>query len=136
MAHDDPYFRHLLQELFLGPCLEGMNLNWREKKDYNPKGPLTKTLLDILRKVIVVHEIPVKDSWSEHMHNDTNLSPEQYVGHLSLICYSVKRMVSDIYDRFLIVISIVTRIAEMNLLFVTAGNLQMPQICLALREWF
>ncbi|GFS49871.1 uncharacterized protein NPIL_448191 [Nephila pilipes] len=100
--------------------MEGMDLNWREKKDYKPKGPLTKTLLDKLRKVFAVQEIVIKDTWSEHIHDNLTFTPEQYVWHLSLMCCSAKRIVSDIYDRFLIVISIVTCIAELT--FVATGR--------------
>ncbi|GFT57625.1 uncharacterized protein NPIL_436441 [Nephila pilipes] len=116
MANDDPYFRHLMQELFSGPYLEGLDSKLRKNKNYKPKGPLTKTLLHVLPKALTVIEVKIKELCKDYLDKKLKcmeLSQEKYVGHSIAICLLVNVMFNGIYDKFLFVISVVICTAEM-----------------------
>ncbi|GFT57623.1 uncharacterized protein NPIL_436431 [Nephila pilipes] len=107
----DPYFKHLIQELFEGPYLEGLDFNLRQKKDYKPKGPLTRTFLDIFPKVFALLEDVMKTFCSSHIKkhlNSMESSPEIYVYRSLFMCDLLGHFVKSKYDRFIFVLSLMS----------------------------
>ncbi|GFS54015.1 hypothetical protein NPIL_358731 [Nephila pilipes] len=120
----DPYFKHLMQELFSGPYLEGMDLNLCRNKDYKSKGPLTKSLLDSFRKVFAVQEISIKHNWStyfEQIQPIAKSSPEHYVEYLIVMLFAEKDVLGNKYDRFLTILSAVVYSAK-RMYYATGKN--------------
>ncbi|GFS49874.1 uncharacterized protein NPIL_448221 [Nephila pilipes] len=111
------YFRHLVEQLFSGPYLEGLDSKLRKNKDYKPKGPLTKTLLHVLPKAFAVVEVKIKELCKDYLDKKfkrMESSLEKYVEHSIGICLLVKAMFNGIYDIFLFVISVVICTAEIT----------------------
>ncbi|GFY49737.1 uncharacterized protein TNIN_106631 [Trichonephila inaurata madagascariensis] len=111
-----PIFTHLIQELYSDSYVAGLGSISDIIKDCKPKGPLTKSLLEFLPKVFDVLEIGIKDCWSIYI--DKNLksivaSPELYVSHVMMMCWVEKNTTPDIYERFLIVLTLVKYMADL-----------------------
>ncbi|GFU11932.1 hypothetical protein NPIL_151441 [Nephila pilipes] len=87
----DPNFQHLMLELFKGPYVEELDLNLRKKKNYEPKGLLTVSLLDMFPKVVAVLEDELTLLYSRNSKGygiSTNSSTELRVSYLFLkLCY-------------------------------------------------
>ncbi|GFY43449.1 uncharacterized protein TNIN_488731 [Trichonephila inaurata madagascariensis] len=111
----DPLFHHLMQELFPSYYLETLDLGPYNNVDYKPKGPLTKNLMCMFPKVIAVLENLIMETWSIYLHRTRELmisSPEMYVSHIMLISYVEDQIVDNIFDKFLMVLTSVTHLAE------------------------
>ncbi|GFV12464.1 uncharacterized protein TNCV_1792431 [Trichonephila clavipes] len=111
----DPLFNHLMQELFPSYYVETLDLGPYNNVDYKPKGPLTKNLMCMFPKVIAVLENLIMETWSLYLHRTRELmisSPEMYVSHIMLISYVEDQIVDNIFDKFLMVLTSVTHLAE------------------------
>ncbi|GFS49877.1 uncharacterized protein NPIL_448231 [Nephila pilipes] len=119
----DLYFIHLMQELFSGPYLEGLDLNLRKNKERKPKGPLTKNLLDMFPKVFAVVEDDLKEFCSDHLARNLlkmESSPEEYIKYSLMMCFTASARFKSTYDRFVCLISVIIITAEM--LYITTGS--------------
>ncbi|PRD22927.1 UNVERIFIED_CONTAM: hypothetical protein NCL1_47773 [Trichonephila clavipes] len=119
----DPIFTHLIQELYSDSYVAVLGSISDIIKDCKPKGPLTKSLLELLPKVFDVLEIGIKDCWPIYI--DKNLksivaSPELYVSHVMMMCWIEKNTTPDIYERFLIVLTLVKYVVD--LVYHTSGK--------------
>ncbi|GFT99910.1 uncharacterized protein TNCV_749581 [Trichonephila clavipes] len=119
----DPIFTHLIQELYSDSYVAVLGSISDIIKDCKPKGPLTKSLLELLPKVFDVLEIGIKDCWPIYI--DKNLksivaSPELYVSHVMMMCWIEKNTTPDIYERFLIVLTLVKYVVD--LVYHTSGG--------------
>ncbi|GFS49873.1 uncharacterized protein NPIL_448211 [Nephila pilipes] len=111
----DPYFRHLMQELFPISYLEGLDLNLCKDKVYKPMGPLTKSLLRMFPKVFAVLERVIQYFWSRHFEENLKHKPlttGYYISGLMIMLLGEKGALSNVNDRFLMVLSIVAYTAE------------------------
>ncbi|GFS84633.1 uncharacterized protein NPIL_322481 [Nephila pilipes] len=107
----DPYFKHLIQKLFQGPYLEGLGFNLWQKKVYKPKGPLTRTFLDIFPKVFALLEDVMKIFCSSHIKRhlkSMESSPKNYVYCSLFMCDLLGHFVKSKYDRFIFVLSLMS----------------------------
>ncbi|GFU77205.1 uncharacterized protein TNCV_152511 [Trichonephila clavipes] len=112
----DPIFTHLIQELYSDSYIAGLGSILDIIKDCKPKGPLTKSLLELLPKVFEVLEIVVENCWLSYI--DENLqsmvdSPASYVSHVMMTCWVERNTVPDIFDRFLIVLTFVNYVSDL-----------------------
>ncbi|GFS43032.1 uncharacterized protein NPIL_457571 [Nephila pilipes] len=106
----DQNFKHLMLELFKGPYLEELDLNLRKKKNYEPKGLLTISLLDMFPKVVAVLEDELTlfcSRTSKGYLLYTNSSTEFRVSYLFCTCLSFRKATICTYDLLLFVLSFV-----------------------------
>ncbi|GFV47696.1 uncharacterized protein TNCV_1708921 [Trichonephila clavipes] len=112
MAHD-LIFRSFMQKLFSQSYVHALELH---QKNSRPKEYFTKNLLDLLQQVFAVLEIVITDVWSEFVNARLEVmvsSPQKYIRYMMIMCSAEVERYIDIYDRFLIVLSLVIFTAEM-----------------------
>ncbi|GFY73948.1 uncharacterized protein TNIN_243551 [Trichonephila inaurata madagascariensis] len=109
----DLIFRRFMQKLFSQPSVDALELHQNNRR---PKEYFTKNLLDLLQQVFAVLEIVIRDAWSEFVDVHFKLmasSPRNYIRHIIIMCSAEMERYTDIYDRFLIMLSVVIFTAEM-----------------------
>ncbi|GFT57621.1 uncharacterized protein NPIL_436421 [Nephila pilipes] len=119
----DPNFKHLMQELFEGPYVEELDLNLRKKKNYEPKGLLTISLLHMFPKVVAVLEDELTlfcSRTSKRYLISTNSSTEFYVSYLFCTCLLFRKATICTYDLLLFVLSFV--VCAVKLWYESAGR--------------
>ncbi|GFT14550.1 hypothetical protein NPIL_345831 [Nephila pilipes] len=106
----DPNFQHLMLELFEGPYVEELDLNLRKKKNYEPKGLLTISLLEMFPKVVAVLEDELTlfcARTSKGYLLSTNSLTELRVSYLFCTCLLFRKATICTYDLLLFVLSFV-----------------------------
>ncbi|GFT67880.1 hypothetical protein NPIL_60891 [Nephila pilipes] len=119
----DPNFKHLMLELFEGPYVEELDLNLRKKKNYEPKGLLTVSLLDMFPKVVAVLEDELTlfcSRTSKRYLISTNSSTEFYVSYLFCTCLLFRNETICTYDLLLFVLSLV--VCAVKIWYESAGR--------------
>ncbi|GFU43402.1 uncharacterized protein NPIL_310731 [Nephila pilipes] len=119
----DPNFKHFLIELFDGPYLEKKDLNLRKKKNYEPKGLLTVSLIDMFPKVVAVLEDELTlfcSRTSKRYLISTNSSTEFYVSYLFCTCLLFRKATICTYDLLLFVLSLV--VCAVKIWYESAGR--------------
>ncbi|GFQ89806.1 uncharacterized protein TNCT_22801 [Trichonephila clavata] len=85
-------------------------LDLQQDKNYDPKGYLTENLLHLFPQVFAVLKVVVYEDWFGYVEDSRQTmasSPEEYISKLMTMCHIEKKRYKNIYDRFLIVLSLV-----------------------------
>ncbi|GFR30267.1 uncharacterized protein TNCT_625801 [Trichonephila clavata] len=82
----------------------------QDNKNWDPKGYLTENLLNLFPQVFAVLKVVVYEDWFGYVEVSRQTmasSPEEYISILMTMCHIEKKRYQNIYDRFLIVLSLV-----------------------------
>ncbi|GFY73949.1 uncharacterized protein TNIN_243561 [Trichonephila inaurata madagascariensis] len=112
----DLVFRHLMQKLFAEAYLGVLDSHQDNNKDCDPRGYLTKNLLNLFPQVFKVLEFVIYETWYSYVEVSRETivsSPEKYISNMMMMCNIEVKRYKNIYDRFLIVLSLVILTSKM-----------------------